>query len=154
MKNIILNSQIITFLIDEKALKPESIYLSKIGNPTLAAFNYLYLLIIIALRFTKGKYLEEMNLEFKNECFGVNDASSEFLEFLIHIISVGDLIINVANELNRPLMSLLDNALETKDEVMKIELSNTIKALDFNSSAEYENNPDKKLILFLIIKTG
>jgi hypothetical protein len=95
-----------------------------------------------------------MNLEFKNECFGVNAASCEFLEFLIHIISDGDLLINVANELNRPLMSLLDNALETKDEVMQVELLNTIKALDFNSSAEHENNTDKKLILFLIIKTG
>ena len=93
-----------------------------------------------------------MNLEFKNECFGVNAASCEFLEFLIHIISDGDLLINVANELNRPLMSLLDNALETKDEVMQVELLNTIKALDFNSSAEYENNPDKKLILFSLLK--
>ena len=152
LKNIILNSQIIPFLIDEKALKPESIYLSKIGNPTLATLNYLCLLITIALRFTQGKCLEEMNLEFKNECFGVNAASCEFLEFLIHIISDGDLLINVANELNRPLMSLLDNALETKDEVMQVELLNTIKALDFNSSAEYENNPDKKLILFSLLK--
>ena len=49
-------------------------------------------------------------------------------------------------------MSLLDNALETKDEVMQVELLNTIKALDFNSSAEYENNPDKKLILFSLLK--
>jgi hypothetical protein len=53
LKNIILNSQIIPFLIDEKALKPESIYLSKIGNPTLATLNYLCLLITIALRFTQ-----------------------------------------------------------------------------------------------------
>ena len=152
LKNIILNSQVIPFLLDEKALKPDSIYLARIGNPTLATLNYLCLLITISLRFTQAKCLEEMNLEFKNECFGVNAASCEFLEFLIHIISDGDLLINVANELNRPLMTLLNNALETKDEVMQVELLNTIKALDFNSSAEYENNPDKKLILFSLLK--
>ena len=152
MKNIILNSQAIPFLVDERALRPEKINLSKIGNPTLATYNYLCLLITISLRFTQAKCPEEMTNEFKNECFGVNAASCEFLEFLIHIISDDDLLINVANELNRPLMTLLDNAIETKDEVMQVELLATIKALDFNSSAEYENNPDKKMILFALLK--
>jgi hypothetical protein len=122
MKNIILNSQAIPFLVDERALRPEKINLSKIGNPTLATYNYLCLLITISLRFTQAKCPEEMTNEFKNECFGVNAASCEFLEFLIHIISDDDLLINVANELNRPLMTLLDNAIETKDEVMQVEL--------------------------------
>ena len=152
LKNIILNSPVIPFLLDEKAIHFENINLSKIGNPTLATLNYLCLLISISLRFTQAKCTEEMSDKFKNECFGVNAASCEILEFLIHIISDADLLINVANELNRPLISLLDRAIEEKDEVMQVELLAVIKALDFNSSAEYENNPDKKYILFSLLK--
>ena len=152
LKNIILNSTIIPFLLDEKALKPRDINLSKIGNPTLATLNYLCLLISISLRFTQAKCKEEMSNEFKTECFGVNAASCEFLEFLIHIISDGDLLINVANELNRPLLNMLDKAIEEKDEVMQVELLSVIKILDFNPSNEYENNQDKKYILFSLLK--
>ena len=152
LKNIILSSQIIPFLLDEKAIKLEKINFSKIGNPTLATLNYLCLLICIALRFTQAKCLNEMSSEFKNECFGVNAASCEFLEFLIHIISDGDLLINVENELNRPLLNLLVKAIEEKDEVMQVELLSVIKVLDFNSSNEYENNQNRKSILFSLLK--
>ena len=152
LKNIILNSPVIPFLLDSKAINIEKINFSKIGNPTLATLNYLCLLISISLRFTQAKCKEEMSIEFKNECFGVNAAACEFLEFLIHIIPEGDLQINVALELNRPLMTMLDNAIETKDEVMQVELLGTIKALDFNSSAGYENNEDKKKILFSLLQ--
>ena len=152
LKNIILNCPIIPFLLDEKALKPEIFDLSKIGNPTLATLNYICLLVSIALRFTQANCTVNMSNEFKNECFGVNAASCEFLEFLIRIITEGDLHINVANELNKPLISMLDNAIETNNEVMQVQLLSVIKALDFNSSAEYENNPDKKYILFNLLK--
>ena len=152
LKNIILNSPVIPFLLDTKAINIEKINFSKLGNPTLATLNYLCLLICISLRFTQAKSKEEMSIEFKNECFGVNAAACEFLEFLIHIIPEGDLLINVALELNRPLMTMLDNAIETKDEVMQVELLATIKALDFNSSAGYENNEDKKKILFFLLQ--
>jgi hypothetical protein len=106
LKNIILTSQIIPFLLDEKAIQIEKINFSKIGNLILATLNYLCLLICISLRFTQAKCLKEMSNEFKNECFGVNAASCEFLEFLIHIISDGDLLIKVENQLNNQLLYL------------------------------------------------
>ena len=154
LKNIMLNSPVLAFLLDEKAIQLEKIKFSKIGNPTLATFNYLCLLISISLRFTQAKCPEEMSEEFKYECFGVNSASCELLGFLISTISNADLLINVANELNRPLLTMLDNAIEAKDEVMQVELLAVIKVLDFNSSAEYENNPDKKYILFSLLERG
>ena len=152
LKTTILNSPIISFLLKEKAIKFEKINLSKIGNPALATLNYLCLLISIALRFTQAKCPEEMSEEFKYECFEINAASCEFLEFLIRIISDADLLIYVANEINRPLLTMLDKAIEEKDEVLQVELLAVIKVLDFNSSAEYINNPVKKNILFSLLK--
>ena len=47
---------------------------------------------------------------------------------------------------------MLDKAIEEKDEVMQVELLSVIKILDFNPSNEYENNQDKKYILFSLLK--
>jgi hypothetical protein len=152
LKNIILNSPFVSFLIDEKAINTDTINLEKIGNPTLATLNYLCLLISIALRFTQARCKEDVNNEFKEESYSVNAASCEFLEFLVNIISDGDLLINVANEINRPLLNLLDKAIENNDEVMQVQLLAIIKIIDFNSSAQYENNPDKKNIILSLLK--
>ena len=152
LKNIILNSPIIGFLTDEKAINIKKKYLEKIGNLTLATLNYLCFLISIALRFAQARCKEDVNNEFKIESYGVNAASSEFLEFLVNIITDGDLLINVANEINRPLLKLLDKAIENNDEVMQVQLLAIIKIIDFNSSVQYENNSDKKNIIFSLLK--
>ena len=152
LKNIILNSPIVSFLIDEKAIDTDNINLEKIGNPTLATLNYLCLLISIALRFTQARCKDDVDDKFKNESYGVNAASCEFLEFLVNIISDGELLINVANEINRPLLNLLDKAIESNDEVMQVQLLAIIKILDFNTSNQYENNPDKKNIILSLLK--
>ena len=152
LKNIILNSPIISFLMDEKALNKENLKLEKIGNPILATINYLCLLICIALRFTQAKCKDNVSSEFKAESYGVNAASCEFLEYLVSMISDGELMINVANDINRPLLYLLDKAIENNDEVMQVELLAVIKIIDFNSSDQYENRPDRKNIIFSIIK--
>ena len=152
LKNIILNSPIVSFLIDEKAIDTDNINLEKIGNPTLATLNYLCLLISIALRFTQARCKDDVDDKFKNESYGVNAASSEFLEFLVNIISDEELLINVANEINRPLLNLLDKAIENNDEVMQVQLLAIIKIIDFNTSAQYENNPNKKNIILSLFK--
>ena len=152
LKNIILNSPIISFLKDEKSINIEKLNLAKIGNPTLATLNYLCLLISIALRFTQAKCKENLTNEFKEESYGINAASCEFLEFLVNIISDGELLINVANELNRPLLNLLDKAIETNDEVMQVQVLAVIKILDFDSLIQYENNPNKKNILLSLLQ--
>ena len=150
LKNIILNSPIISFLMDEKAMEYENVNLEKIGNPTLATLNYLCLLISIALRFTQARCKDDVNNKFKEESYSVNAASCEFLEFLVNIISDGELLINVANEINRPLLNLLDTAIESNDEVMQVQLLAIIKILDFNTSAQNYNQDKKNIILSLL----
>ena len=85
--------------------------------------------------------------KFKEESYSVNAASCEFLEFLVNIISDGELLINVANEINRPLLNLLDTAIESNDEVMQVQLLAIIKILDFNTSAQNYNQDKKNIIL-------
>ena len=152
LKNIILNSPIISFLTEEKAINKTNLNLQKIGNPTLATINYLCLLICISLRFTQARCKDDANSEFKTESYGVNAASCEFLEFLVNMISDGELLINVANDINRPLLYLLDEAIENNDEVMQVQLLAVIKIIDFNSSDQYENRPDRKNIIFSLIR--
>ena len=151
LKNIILNSSISSFLFEEK-VNCNKINLSKIGNPTLATLNYLCLLISIALRLTQARCKDSLNSEFKIESYGVNAASCEFLEFLVNIISDEELLINVANEINRPLIKLLDKAVENNDEVMQVQLLAVIKKLDFDTSIKSENNSDKKNIILSLLK--
>ena len=152
LKSIILNSPIISFLIDEKEINNNEINLEKVGNRNFAKKNYLCLLISIALKFTQARCKEDANDEFKIENYGVNAAASEFLEFLVNIISDGDLLINIANEINRPLLDLLDKSIENNDEVMQVQLLAIIKILDFNSSVQYENNFNKKNIIVSLLK--
>ena len=60
--------------------------------------------------------------------------------------------LNVANDINRPLLCLLDEAIENNDEVMQVQLLAVIKIIDFNSSDQYENRPDRKNIIFSLIR--
>ena len=61
-------------------------------------------------------------------------------------------MIKVANEINRPLLNLLDKAIENNDEVMQVQLLAVIKIIDFDSPTQYENNPEKKKIIFSLLK--
>ena len=151
LKNIILNSQIISFLCNEKVKSINNKNLSKIGNPSLAKLNYLGLFISIALRFTQAKCKDSSNNEFKIESYGVNAASCEFLEFLVNIISDENLLNTVAYEINTPLIKLLDKAIENNDEVMQVQLLAVIKILDFDTSEKFEFNSDKKEIILSLI---
>ena len=154
LRNIILNSSIISFLTSRKAMNNDniSINMGKIKNPNLTTLNYLGLLIMIALRFTQAKCKENMNKEFKEEIYGVNAASCEFLEFLVNITPNEKLLIKIANEINRPLLKLLDKAIEKNDEVMQVQILSVIRIIDFSSPEKYENNPDKKQIIWSLLK--
>ena len=151
LKNIILNSPIITFLTDEKIKYEGNLNLQKIGNINLASLNYLCLLISISLRFTQAKCKTNVNNEFKFDSYALNAASCEFLEFLVNLISSDELLVKVANEINIPLLELLDKAIENNDEVMQVQILAVIKIIDFNSPTQYES-PDKKKIIFSLLK--
>ena len=152
LKNIILNSPVISFLTDEKKKYEDNLNLQKIGNINLATLNYLCLLISISLRFTQAKCKKNISSEFKFDSFALNAASCEFLEFLVNLISDDELLLKVANEINRPLLQLLDKAIENNDEVMQVQILAVIKIIGFNSPTQYENNPEKKKIIFSLLK--
>ena len=96
IKNIILYSPNVLFLIDEKDINTNAIYLDKIENSNLVALNYLFLLVSLSLRFTQSRSIEDVNYELKEEFYGVNAPSCEFLDFLVNIISDRDLLIIIA----------------------------------------------------------
>ena len=152
LKNIILNSPIISFLTDEKKKYEDNLNLKKLGKINLASLNYLGLLISISLRFTQAKCKLNVNNDFKFDSFALNAASCEFLEFLVNLISDDELLIKVANEINKPLLQLLDKAIENNDEVMQVQILAVIKIIDFNSPTQYENNPEKKRMIFSLLK--
>ena len=152
LKNIILNSQVIIFLKEEETsekIKNINIF----NNFKLDNFNYLKLLINISLHFTQIQCNENLIEEFKREISCVNAASCEFLELLIRLTNDGEMLIEIANEINKSIFNLLDKAIEENDEVMQVQLLNVIKSLDFNDSIQSDDEKlsyNKNLILNLI----
>jgi hypothetical protein len=152
LKNIILNSPVVPFLEDYNALNNNENNNVEIEKQPLEKQNYLCQLISIALNFTQAKCKDNLSDQFKYESYGVNAASCEFLEFLVNLISNEKLLIYIANKINKPLLMLLDNAIEKHDEVMQMQLLAVIKILDFNSSIQYENNNDIKNLILSLLK--
>ena len=57
----------------------------------MSTLNYLCLLI--SIKFTQARCIDDVDNKFKNESNGVNATSPEFLEFLVNIISDEKLLI-------------------------------------------------------------
>ena len=57
----------------------------------------MFLLVSISLGFTQSWSLEDVKYELKEEFYGVNAPSCEFLDFLVNIISDRDLLIIIAD---------------------------------------------------------
>ena len=100
LKNIILNSPVMDFLIktqinqDIKEMQEiqDNYILNNSENQNKKEFKYLDLLIVITLRFTQVKCAEILSNEFRRENYSVNASSGEFLEFLLNKIEDKDLI--------------------------------------------------------------
>ena len=150
LKNIILNSSVMDFLKKTKA--PQEILSKKnLGKLSTTEFTYLALLIGVTLRFTQGKCIESLCEDFKNENYSVNASSCEFLEFLLNYIKDKDLLLKFALQINQPIISLLDKAIEDNDEVMQVQLLSVLRVLYFNPSSVYlknQNNKNNALTLF------
>ena len=152
LKNIILNSQVMFFLKEEETSE-EMKNIDILNNNKLVTLNYLKLLISISLHFTQIQCNQNLNEEFKREISCVNAASCEFLELIIRLSADGEMLISIANEINKPIFNLLDKAIEENDEVMQVQLLTVIKTLDFNESIQCDDaklSYNKDLILGLI----
>ena len=150
LKNIILNTSVMDFL--KKTKSPQEILSKKnLGKLSTTDFTYLALLIGITLRFTQGKCIESLSEDFKSENYSVNASSCEFLEFLLNHIKDKDLLMQFAIQINQPIISLLDKAIEDNDEVMQVQLVSVLRVLYFNPSSVYlksQNNKNNALALF------
>ena len=150
LKNIILNSQVMEFLIKNK-VSQEILSFNNIKNLSSKNNNYLGLLISITLRFTQIKCLNSLDIKFKRENYSVNASSGEFLEFLLNKIENKDLLMEYALEINQPIVSLLDQVIEDNDEVMQVQLLAVLKVGYFNSSSVHlksKANKSNALSLF------
>ena len=150
MKNIILNSPVMDFLIKNKASQ-EILSLNNLEQLCTKDFKYLGLLIAVTIRFTQAKCVESLSNEFKRENYSVNASSCEFLEFLLNKIDNKDLLMEYALEINQPVVTLLDQAIEDHDEVMQVQLLSVLKVVYFNSSSVHlksQINKNNALFLF------
>ena len=149
-KNLILNSPVMDFLIKNKASQ-EILSLNDLEDIENKDFKYLGLLIKITLYYTQAKCSESLSNEFKKENYSVNASSGEFLEFLLSRIHNKDLLMEYAKEINEPVVSLLDQAIEDNDEVMQVQLLSVLKVIYFNSSSVHlksQENKNQALTLF------
>ena len=150
IKNIILNSQVMEFLINTK-IDQDITSLNYLDKVYTADSTYLELLIGITLKFTQGKCVDSLSKEFKRENYSVNASSSELLEFLLNKIEDKNLLMKFALEINQPIVSLLDKAIKDNDEVMQVQLLSVLSVLYFNSSSVHlksQKNKDNALSLF------
>ena len=134
LKNIILNSSIMEFLTKTK-VSQEILSQDNLNKLCTTDFTYLGLLIGVTLRFSQGKCIDSLSKEFKRENYSVNASSCEFLEFLLNYITDKNLLMQFALEINEPIVSLLDKAIEENDEVMQVQLLSVLRVVYFNSSS-------------------
>ena len=150
IKNIILNSQVMDFLINTK-IDQEISSLNFLEKLYTSDSTYLELLIGITLKYTQGKCVDSLSKEFKRENYSVNASSSELLEFLLNKIDDKNLLMKLAVDINQPIVSLLDKAIEVNDEVMQVQLLSVLSVLYFNSSSVHlksQKNKNNALSLF------
>ena len=146
LKNIIINAPEIAigFFIEEK-ISPILIQMDEIGKElrsvtkTITMEYYLELLAIISLRFIQGKFIESVSQKFYRENFSVNAASCEFLEFLLNFIEPKSKVMDIAQSIVEPVLYILQESLNSDDEVMQVQLINLLKAILISTANEHQN---------------
>ncbi len=154
MKNLILNVSGVNYFINNypnaRILSIDA--LKNTINIRNDNDNYLYLLIKISLRFIKGKYYDENNKVFQRDNYSVNATACEFLEFLLSYIGDKNQLLQIAIFIIESVVELLEEAIQSKDEVMQVQLLNLLKQLLFNTQSEH--NKHKEEITSLIMKSN
>ena len=106
---------------------------------TITMEYYLELLAIISLRFIQGKFIESVSQKFYRENFSVNAASCEFLEFLLNFIEPKSKVMDIAQSIVEPVLYILQESLNSDDEVMQVQLINLLKAILISTANEHQN---------------
>ena len=150
LKNIILNSPIMSFLIENRP-SDEILELFK-SKKNLALDNlektYIPILIAISLKFTQGKSQKNFSESFIKENYAINASSCEFLEFLLSHLNNPELIMTYAKRINLPIVLLIDEAIDENNEVMQVQLLSVLRVLYFKTSAIHLNHKNDAFLLF------
>ena len=134
----------IGFFIEEK-ISQNLLEMDEIGKElrsvtkTITMEYYLELLVTISLRFIQGKFIESISQQFYRENFSVNAASCEFLEFLLNFIEPKNKVMDISQSIVEPVLDILQESLNTDDEVMQVQLINLLKVLLISTSNEHSN---------------
>ena len=142
LKNIIINSQIMTFF-KIKELKTEIFNLIKFEKYNVKKMNYLQTIICISLLYIKTKAKDNLKEDFIKDVFVINTTSTEFLEFLLKNINDYDFLIENTNLINNIILHTLMKSLDEKDEVMSVQLLDVLKSLYFNYPLQAFKNSKK-----------
>ena len=150
LKSLILNSPIMKFFVEKKPNEEILKIFKKKQNLALdkLEFNYLHILIAISLKFTQGKSKEDLSETFKAENSSINATSCEFLEFLLSHVSDKELIMQYAKQLNLPIIFLIDEAIDNKNEVMQVQLLSVLRVLYFTTSDIHKKYKNDAFLLF------
>ena len=143
LKNIIINSKIMTFL--KKDIKIEFFALIKFNIYSKSRMSYLQTLICTVLHFLRTKAQKDLNEDFVKEVFSLNAASTEFLEFLLKNINDYEFLIKNTKLINDTILDTMMKSLKQKDEVIAVQLLDVLKSLYFNYPPEIVKNPEYKI---------
>lgn len=142
--NYFVNQPITQSLLDMDEIGKELRSVSK----TITMEHYLELLVSISLRFIQGKFIESISVSFYRENFSVNAASCEFLEFLLSFIEPKSKVMNIAQLICEPVLSILQESLMINDEVMQVQLLNLLKVLLLSTKDEHLNFKQDAINIF------
>ena len=150
LKNIILNSPIMDFFIENKPNIEIINIFNKKKNYCLdkLEITYLHILISISIKFTQVKSKDDLNESFKKENSSINASSCEFLEFLLSHISNPELIMEYAKIINLPIVLLIDKAIDKNNEVMQVQLLAVLRVLYFKTASIHLKHKNDAFLLF------
>ena len=150
LKNIILNSSIMDFLVENRP-SDEILEIFK-SKKNLSLENlektYIHILIAISLKFTQGKSQKNFSESFIKENYAINASSCEFLEFLLSHLNNPEIIMTFANRINLPIILLIDEAIDENNEVMQVQLLSVLRVLYFKTSPIHLNHKNDAFLLF------
>ena len=155
LKNIIINitDLAIKYFVNNKA-SSELLVMDTFGDILdknqlgMPRSNYLELMVSISLRFIQGKVVAEISQSFSRENYSVNAASCEFLEFLLSFIEPKKNLMKIASHITLPVLEILYQTIEDRDEVMQVQLLNLLKVLLFTTHPEHENFKKEAINMF------
>ena len=155
LKNIILNCQIMQFLREKKPKQKLILMITNNNFPENELF-YLQTLICISLHYTSVKSKEISDEKYKKDILPVNVSSCEFLEFLFNSIDNKQFLIDNISAIKNTIIYLLQESLKdnNKQEVMRAQLLDLLKALYFRYPLSLIKEPKNKEIFLTILNDG